>query len=50
MARDFRDIGHKAIFVSNTMRVLPQVGWRNAEPIVRSLAFAFFAWGRQSGP
>jgi hypothetical protein len=42
-ARDFRDIGHKAIFVANTQRVLVQVGWRHAEPVVRSLAYALLA-------
>jgi hypothetical protein len=39
-ARDLRAIGHKAIFVANTQRVLPQVGWRHAEPVLRSLAYA----------
>lgn len=39
-ARDFRDIGHKAIFVSNSRRTLDTVGWRYAEPVLRSLAFA----------
>jgi hypothetical protein len=42
-ARDFRSIGHKAIFVANTERVLTQVGWRHAEPVVRSLAYALLA-------
>lgn len=39
-ARDFRDIGHKAIFVANAYRTLQTIGWRHAEPIIRSLAFA----------
>jgi hypothetical protein len=39
-ARDFRDIGHKAIFVANSYRLLTTIGWRHAEPILRSLAFA----------
>jgi hypothetical protein len=39
-ARDFRDIGHKAIFVANSWRALQTIGWRHAEPVVRSLAFA----------
>jgi len=42
-ARDFRSIGHKAIFVANTRRVLTQVGWRHAEPVLRSLAYALLA-------
>ncbi len=39
-ARDFRDIGHKAIFVANSYRTLQAIGWRHGEPIVRSLAYA----------
>lgn len=38
--RDFRSIGHKAIFVANSQRTLGCVGWQNAEPVLRSLAFA----------
>jgi len=38
--RDFRDIGHKAIFVANTYRTLHCIGWQHAEPILRSLAYA----------
>ena len=39
-ARDFRDIGHKAIYSANSWRTLQTIGWRHAEPVVRSLAFA----------
>jgi hypothetical protein len=39
-ARDFRDIGHKAIFVANSWRALQTIGWRHAEPVVRSLVLA----------
>jgi hypothetical protein len=39
-ARDFRDIGHKAIFAANSYRTLQAIGWRHGEPIVRSLAYA----------
>ncbi len=42
-ARDFRDIGHKAIFVANGYRALQTVGWRHAEPVLRSLADALLA-------
>jgi hypothetical protein len=38
--RDFRDIGHKAIFVANAFRTLHCIGWQHAEPILRSLAYA----------
>ena len=30
-ARDFRDIGHKGIFVANSWRTLQTIGWRHAE-------------------
>ncbi len=39
-ARDFRDIGHKAIYAANSWRALQTIGWRHAEPVMRSLAFA----------
>ncbi len=39
-ARDFRDIGHKAIYAANAWRALQTIGWRHAEPVMRSLAFA----------
>ena len=42
-ARDFRDIGHKAIYVANATRTLNTIGWRHAEPVLRSVAFALLA-------
>ncbi|MFB3103702.1 MAG: hypothetical protein ACE1ZA_02135, partial [Pseudomonadales bacterium] len=39
-ARDFRSIGHKAIFVANSYRTLQCIGWHHAEPVLRSLAYA----------
>lgn len=39
-ARDFRDIGHKAIYVANAWRILGTLGWRHAEPVLRSLVLA----------
>jgi hypothetical protein len=38
--RDFRSIGHKAIFVANAFRTLQVIGWHHAEPVLRSLAYA----------
>ena len=38
--RDFRSIGHKAIFVANSWRTLNCIGWRHAEPVLRSLTYA----------
>ena len=39
-ARDFRDIGHKAIYAANAWRTLRTIGWQHAEPVLRSLTFA----------
>jgi hypothetical protein len=39
-SRDFRDIGHKAIYAANAYRTLQTIGWRHAEPVLRSLAYA----------
>jgi len=39
-ARDFRDIGHKAIYVANSFRCLEVIGWQHCEPVLRSLAYA----------
>jgi hypothetical protein len=39
-ARDFRSIGHKAIYVANSWRTLHAIGWQHAEPVLRSLAYA----------
>ncbi|RIK76555.1 MAG: hypothetical protein DCC67_13765 [Planctomycetota bacterium] len=41
--RDFRSIGHKAIYVANALRTLNCIGWRHAEPVLRSLAYALLA-------
>lgn len=38
--RDYRSIGHKAIFVANGFRTLECIGWRYAEPVLRSLTYA----------
>jgi hypothetical protein len=41
--RDFRSIGHKAIFLANSRRTLECIGWQHAEPVLRSLAYAMLA-------
>lgn len=43
-ARDFRDIGHKAIYVANSFRTLDCIGWHHAEPVLRSLAYALLKY------
>lgn len=44
-ARDFRDIGHKAIYVANSFRTLEVIGWQHAEAVLRSLAYALLDRG-----
>jgi hypothetical protein len=39
--RDFRNIGHKPIHMANSWRTLERIGWRHAEPMMRSLVYAF---------
>ena len=49
-ARDFRSIGHKAIYVANAWRALHAIGWRHAEPVLRSLAYALLETGGDRNP
>jgi hypothetical protein len=44
-ARDFRDIGHKAIYAASAWRTLQTIGWQHAEPVLRSLTFACLEHG-----
>jgi len=48
--RDFRDIGHKAIYLANSWRTLQTVGWHHAEPVLRSLVYALLATEGESNP
>lgn len=47
-ARDYRSIGHKAIYVANSYRTMQVIGEQHAEPIFRSLAYALL--NRTGGP
>lgn len=38
--RDFRELGHKQIYIANSFRLLEVIGWQHAEPILRSLVYA----------
>jgi hypothetical protein len=49
-ARDFREIGHKAIYVANSWRTLQAIGWHHAEPVLRSLAYGLLDRGGDSNP
>ena len=44
-ARDYRNIGHKAIFVANSWRTLQTIGWQHAEPALRSLVLGLLDFG-----
>jgi len=44
-ARDYRNIGHKAIFVANSWRTLETIGWQHAEPTLRSLILGLLDFG-----
>ena len=48
--RDFRSIGHKAIYVANAWRTLNCIGWQYSEPVLRSLAYAILARENASNP
>jgi hypothetical protein len=49
-ARDFRSIGHKAIYVANAWRTLHCIGWQHAEPVLRSLAYALLNHQGEGNP
>jgi hypothetical protein len=44
-ARDYRNIGHKAIYVANAFRTLEAIGWQYAEPVLRSLVLSQLDFG-----
>ena len=48
--RDFRAIGHKAIFLANSWRTLQTIGWRHSEPVLRSLAYALLNHTNEPNP
>ncbi len=49
-ARDYRSIGHKAIYLANSWRALQVMGWQYAEPVMRSLAFALLNHRGEGNP
>ena len=49
-ARDFRNIGHKAIYLANAWRTLQTIGWEHAEPALRSLAYALLNHNGEPNP
>ena len=49
-ARDFREIGHKAIYVANSWRTLQAIGWQHSEAVLRSLAYGLLDRGGDPNP
>lgn len=49
-ARDYRSIGHKAIYLANSWRALQAIGWQFAEPVLRSLSFALLNHSGEPNP
>lgn len=45
-ARDYRNLGHKAIFVANACRTLQTIGWQHSEPVLRSLVLSLLDFRR----
>lgn len=45
-ARDYRNIGHKAIFVAHAWRTLEAIGMEHAEPTLRSLVLGLLDFGK----
>src|SRR5258707_11346712 len=46
-ARDYRNIGHKAIYMANACRTLQAIGWQHAEPVLRSLVSSLLDFARE---
>lgn len=44
--RDWRFIGHMAILVANSSRLLETIGWRHAEPVLRYVVGGLAGWPR----
>lgn len=38
--RDFRELGHKLIYIVNAYRTLEVIGWQQAEPVLRGVTYA----------
>lgn len=49
-SRDFRNIGHKAIWVAGAFRTLEVIGWQHAEPVMRSLSYALLNHNGEPNP
>lgn len=45
--RDYRNIGHKAIYTANAIRTLQTIGEQHAEPVLRSLVLGLLDFGKE---
>ena len=45
--RDWGFIGHLAILVSNSCRLLETIGWRHAEHVLRYVVAGLAGWGKE---
>lgn len=45
--RDYRNIGHKAIYTANASRTLQTIGEQHAEPVFRSLVLGILDFGKE---
>jgi len=46
-ARDYRNIGHKAIYPASAWRTLQTIGWQHAEPVLRSVVASLVDFGKE---
>ncbi|MBI2688300.1 MAG: hypothetical protein HYX27_18515 [Acidobacteria bacterium] len=46
--RDYRNIGHKAIFVANSYRTLQTIGWQHGETVMRSLVLGILDFAKDT--
>ncbi len=49
-SRDYRNIGHKAIYVAGAFRTLEVIGPEHAEPVMRSLSYALLNHSGEPNP
>jgi len=45
--RDWGFIGHNAILVANSCRLLETIGWQHAEPLLRFIVQGLAGWGKE---
>ena len=48
--RDFRELGHKQIYIANSFRTLEVIGWHHAEAVLRGVVYALLDRVGDSNP